>query len=25
MHKECVQIIDEQDAEYIDSLNLFVT
>ncbi len=24
MHKECVRIIDEEDAEYIDSLNLFV-
>ncbi|MCP4673308.1 MAG: enoyl-CoA hydratase/isomerase family protein [Desulfobacula sp.] len=24
MHKECVQIINEEDAEYIDSLNLFV-
>ncbi len=24
MHKECVRIIDEEDADYIDSLNLFV-
>jgi len=24
MHKECVRIIDEEDAEFIDSLNLFV-
>ncbi len=24
MHKECVRIIDEEDAEYIDALNLFV-
>ncbi len=24
MHKECVRIIDEEDAAYIDSLNLFV-
>ncbi len=24
MHKECVRIINEEDAEYIDSLNLFI-
>jgi len=24
MHKDCIQVINEQDAEYINSLNLFV-